>query len=148
MKRQALAVFLLFAALAPFSAAHAESGGSGDVCAVVQKAIAGGMDEERVVTTSIELGHSACLVVKCAIMAGGDVRKIIKGAMAAGTTVDVVSKCAVLGGAEPLQVSAAIDMEGAGPALCYIPPDEGGEGDVYVGSIYEPPAESISPSIF
>lgn len=82
-----------------------------DICLVVKKAIAEGMNVKEVTKTSIEMGYDACLVVRCAVEAKGNLEQIIIGALEAGATSDVCSRCALEGGADPRELARIIESE-------------------------------------
>jgi hypothetical protein len=75
-----------------------------------------------VVRTAIELGHSACLVVQCALDGGGEPERVMAGAIEAGTATDVASRCAVDGGLDPSVVAGILTRLDLGLSLCYFEP--------------------------
>ena len=99
-----------------------------DICLVVKKAIAEGMNVKEVTKTSIEIGRDACLVIKCAIEAKGNLEEIIIGALEAGATSDVCSRCALDAGADPLEIAKALEQ-----GLGYSTPLEAGLTTVGIG---------------
>ncbi len=82
-----------------------------DICLVVKKAIAEGMNVKEVTRACIEMGYDACLVVRCAVEAKGNLEQIIIGALEAGATSDVCSRCALEGGADPQELARIVEPE-------------------------------------
>jgi hypothetical protein len=99
-----------------------------DICSVVKKSIASGMNTQEVTKVAIQLGHDACLVVRCAIEAKAPPEQVVTGAVEAGATPDVVSKCALDAGAEPQDIAGALGYVPVAPVDLNIPRSDIGGG--------------------